>query len=99
MPIEEGHRHPQIDPKTLAKVAKGARLAELQPFVEEVLEDLESKTVMAATKGPLTDHEARDAWTRMAVIRDIRRRFEVLTKEARALGSAIGETLKEGQDG
>ena len=99
MPIEEGHRHPQINPEVLRKISRGGRVAEFMPDLEAVLGKAERQLTQDVFKqikaGTLTPQAARDAWAELYVYHNVRRRFEILTKEAQALGSAMRDQLED----
>lgn len=94
-----GVNAPKINPEALLKLARGTRVAELLPDMQEHVCKLEELALAKAFReieaGELTPQRARDVLGQVYAGRQLLRKFEKTVKEAQALG----ETLKEDDDG
>lgn len=95
-----GVKAPQIDHETMLKLARGARIAELMPYAEDVVvKELERETLKAFKKleaGTLTHVEAFNTLSTMYAYRKVLQRFDRVAKEAQALGETLNEETDNG---
>lgn len=90
---------PTINPEELMKLARGGRIGEALPEIEQTMEEMEARlirhTLRQLEAGDLDPQAARDAWGQLAAYRATLRALRGLTKEAQAVGSDLKTQLED----